>query len=260
MRRLIILLVTCFLLSRWCDAQSSIVLKTASHHPMQYYLSLPENWNAKDSFPILVVAEAAEKEFKVNAERFVKARKNLSFIIVAPIITTNGNYGIRDPKVYPYPKEVWDRIDKESNCQFDLNGLQNIIHDVQQQYHGTHQFFISGFEAGTHLVWATAFLHPEWLYAAATVGGNFRNRCVTSNDISINPARINLPLLNFVGSRDSLFGKNGKVYNQYIEAKQLAELHGYTNLSETVLNIEHIPVTTEVLNAFATIWEGRSKK
>ncbi len=38
-------------------------LKTASTHPMQYYLSLPEHWVAGKRWPVVVVIESAEREF-----------------------------------------------------------------------------------------------------------------------------------------------------------------------------------------------------
>jgi len=67
----------------------SLELKTAEHHPMKYYLSLPGNWSLKEKWPIVIVIEAAEKEFKKNAERFIQARQIMPFIIIAPFITTN---------------------------------------------------------------------------------------------------------------------------------------------------------------------------
>ncbi len=59
----------------------SPLLKIASKHAMQYYLSLPKNWSADKAWPIVVAVEAAEKEFKENARRFAEARKSLPFII-----------------------------------------------------------------------------------------------------------------------------------------------------------------------------------
>ncbi len=38
-------------------------LKTASSHPIQYYLSLPEGWVAGKKWPVVVVIESADREF-----------------------------------------------------------------------------------------------------------------------------------------------------------------------------------------------------
>ncbi|MER3498551.1 MAG: hypothetical protein C4308_07910 [Chitinophagaceae bacterium] len=124
---------------------------------MQYYLSLPNNWLPAKKWPVMIVIEQAEKQFKKDAEQFIAARKYLPFIIVEPFITTNGGQGHRDTSIYPYSKAVWDEIDKVSICKFDMDGLQSIIKDVKKNYAGTDKIFITGFEAGTHLVWAFIF-------------------------------------------------------------------------------------------------------
>lgn len=241
--------------SIFADAQPTPVLKKAEHHAMQYYLSLPTGWMKSKSWPILVVAEAAEKEFKKNAERFVAARKDLPFIIVAPIITTNGNQGLKDPSVYPYPTSTWDSIERMGNCSFDLEGIQQVVRDVQAQYGGSERFFMTGFEAGAHIVWAMTFKHPELLYAMATVGGNYRSRCMDDNVFSTNPARANLAIRNFTGAEDNDFGVRGKLYDQYLQAKKLALEHGYKNITEQVIKGKgHVPLPDEVVAYFYSLW------
>jgi len=251
-------LVICFISVNKLYCQSSkLELKKASNHPIQYYISLPDNWSPKANWPVVIVLSDAEKQFKKDAEQFINARKDLPFIIVTPFITTNGTQGHRDSTIYPYSKSVWDSIDRLSICKFDIDGLQSIIKDVKKGYSGTDKFFITGFEAGTHLVWAMIFQHPELLYAAAPVAGNYRSRCVESNTFSNDPSRIQLPIKNVTGSDDRDFGVSGKIYNQYLEAKNLAILHGYKNISETVIPGKgHIPLPGEVLDYFNTIWKS----
>jgi hypothetical protein len=129
-----------------------LLQKTASKHPMPYFVSLPDNWRADQDWPIVVAVEAAEKEFRENARRFAEARKALPFIIVAPINVTNGNAGQRDPAVYPYSPATWDAIDSGGVCNFDLPGLRQVIDDVRTTYHGEARVYLTGFEAGAHLV------------------------------------------------------------------------------------------------------------
>jgi len=240
--------------------RTTIELKRASAHPIQYYISLPASWSLKSTWPVVIVIEDARKEFKINADRFVDARKEMPFIIVAPFITTNGQQGHKDSTIYPYSKSVWDTIDKISICKFDIDGLQNIIKDVRLNYSGSEKVFITGFEAGTHLVWAMIFQHPELLYAAAPVAGNYRSRCVEGPTFSDSDSRIRLPIKNFTGSEDKDFGINGTIYNQYLEAKNLALSHGYKNISETqVAGRAHVPLPGEVLNYFIDVWKTVKK-
>ena len=251
-------LITLSLIIKITTIQAQVPeIKKANDHPMQYYISLPNGWTANKKWPVVFAVEAADKQFKQNAERFIAARKNMPFIIVVPINTTNGQQGHRDPAIYPYSKAVWDTIDKVSTCKFDLDGLQSIIKDLKAKYAAADKVFITGFEAGTHLVWAMIFQHPELLYAAAPVAGNFRNRCLDQNTFSNHESRILLPVKNFTGANDKDFGVAGTIYYQYIEAKKLSIAHGYKNISEMeVAGKGHEPLPAEVLEYFYTVWQN----
>ena len=232
-------------------------LKKASDHPIQYYISLPHGWKANAKWPVVIAVEAAEKQFKQNAERFMAERNDMPFIIIVPINTTNGQQGYKDSTIYPYSKAVWDTIDKVSICKFDIDGLQSIIRDLKKYYAGSDKVFITGFEAGTHLVWAMIFQHPELLYAAAPEAGNFRNRCLENNIFSTHESRLRLPIKNFTGDNDQGFGKKGNIYYQYLEAKNLAITHGYQNISETeVVGKGHEPLPKNVLEYFFAVWKS----
>lgn len=254
------LLLLCFMVTNNLYSQTSLELKKASDHPIQYYVSLPAHWSSTTKWPVVIIVSDAEKQFKKDAEQFITARKDLPFIIVAPFITTNGTQGHRDSTIYPYSKSVWDTIDKLSICKFDIDGLQSIIKDVKKNYAGSDKVFITGFEAGAHLVWAMVFQHPELLYAAAPVAGNYRNRCIEADSFSNDASKIVLPIKNFTGSEDKDFGVNGRIYSQYLEAKNLALAHGYKNISETeVKGKGHVPLPGNVLDYFNTVWKTVSK-
>ena len=253
-----IALLISFVASTALYSQSSdLQLMKATNHPIQYLISLPAGWSAKSKWPIVIIASDAEKQFRRDAEQFFTARKSLPFIIVTPFITTNGSQGHGDPSIYPYSKTVWDTIDKLSICNFDLDGLQSIVHDVQKTYSGSDKAFITGFEAGAHLVWAIAFQHPELLYAAAPVAGNYRSRCMETNAFSNDPSRSQLPIRSFTGSEDEDFGVKGKNYGQYLDAKRVAIAHGYKNISEIeVQGKGRVLLPGEVLAYFNTVWKS----
>src|SRR5690242_4395765 len=98
----------------------------AENHPMQYYLSLPKGWSKDKQWPVVIILEAADKEYKKNMERFIAARGEMPFILVAPFNTNNGNQGRRDKKLFPYSTETWDYMDKVGDCQFNDEGIKNI--------------------------------------------------------------------------------------------------------------------------------------
>src|SRR5882724_13545240 len=60
-------------------------LKTASSHPIQYYLSLPEGWVAGKKWPVVVVIESADRQFLQAATAFAQARGQRPFILLTPL-------------------------------------------------------------------------------------------------------------------------------------------------------------------------------
>jgi hypothetical protein len=114
MKRLLIMIAFFIFLAN-ADAQSqrkdSVILQTASTHPMQYYVSLPDGWTKEKQWPVVLVIEAADKEYRENALRFVRARKKMPFIIVAPYNVNNSRSGRRDPAVFPYTSKTGDDIE-----------------------------------------------------------------------------------------------------------------------------------------------------
>jgi dienelactone hydrolase len=236
------------------QGNSELLLKSASGHAMQYYVSLPKGWTAEKKWRILVVVEAAEKEYKANAMRFVAARGSLPYIIVAPFIVTNGNAGRKDPTIFPYSDAEWEMIEKVENCAFDIEGLEHVIKDLQKQYNGEEKVMMTGFEAGTHLVWTWIFTHPEQLVAAVPVSGNYIGRCVDESHISKHSARIQLPVHAFYGEHDTLWGHKGGNFAQWERAKQTALKNGYTNISEEEIHGKgHVPLPEEIISYFTSL-------
>lgn len=235
-------------------SQNKVELRKARGYPMQYYISLPKNWSAGKTWPVIIAVEAAEKEFQKNAERFSEVRGELPFIIVSPVITTNGNQGKYDPKIYPYSVADWKFIDSVSTCEFDTKGLAAIMQDVKKLFHGEDKVYLTGYEAGAHLVWTMILRYPEKLHAAAPVASNFQSRCVVENSISKDVSRSQLPVLAISGYNDMYFGAKGTYYNQYESAKALATSHGYQNISEMrVAGKDHEPLPGEVMEWFGSL-------
>ncbi|HMW32168.1 MAG TPA: hypothetical protein PLG25_07160 [bacterium] len=227
--------------------QEDLLLLKAKDHAMQYYVSLPKGWSNTKTWPVLVVCEAAEKQYKENALRFIKARGERPYIIVAPFIVTNGNQGLRNPEIFPYTSDTWDQIDREGTCTFDLQGLDAVLKDVTQKYNGEARIHITGFEAGAHLAWAMTFLQPEKIKSIVVVAGNFRSRCLGEAILPVAGEHRNLPLINLVGSLDSSWSSGGRLYDQWLEGKTLAQRQGYVNITEHVIQDKgHRPMPEDV--------------
>ena len=230
------------------------VLKTASTHPIQYYLSLPDSWAKGKKYPVVVVIESAERDFLAAATDFARARGHLPFILVTPLVVTNGGAGYRSVPSYHYTNEVWDRIQSTGQFSFDMEGMDAIVQDMVKEYGGDDKFFITGFEAGGHTVWGVLFNHPEQVQAAALVCPNFQGRWVDEQQISSAAVRTNLPIRNLVGTKDDLCGPGHPIYQQMQRAIDIAGTHGYKNVS--VVRVDgkgHERLADEVLAYFSTL-------
>ena len=119
-----------------------------------------------------MIIEAAEREFLKTLNVFEKARGDHPFILVAPLVTTNGGANYRQAETYHYSEETWTKI-QENRCGFDLDGIAAVAADVRKLYHGESRYFLTGWEAGGHTVWALLFEHPEHVRAAAPAVTNY---------------------------------------------------------------------------------------
>ena len=228
-------------------------LKTASGHPMQYYLSLPRGWTAGKEWPVVVVIEGANRQFRENAELFVGARREMPFIVVAPLVVTNGGPNYRHVLSYHYSDAAWDEVERVGGCRFDLDGVAAVVRDVQKLYGGGDKSFLTGWEAGGHPTWAVIFQRPEALRAAALSGPNYLGRCMDAARFSASPARVDLPVKVFQGA-DPSGTPNRFLQAQWEKAKQVAQEHGYRNVTRSLVPGKgHGPLAEEVLAYFSSL-------
>ena len=239
----------------FAQGDPQIQTKTATTHPMQYFLSLPKGWNAARTWPVVVVIPDATRDFKGNLEAFIRARKDLPFILVAPQVLTCGGSSFPRTPTYPYSDTVWKGIESSGHFTFDEAGIAAVMTDVQKQYHAESRYFLTGWEAGGHTVWAMIFRHSDLLRGAAPVSTNYKGRWFESKDISTAPARARLPVT--VLFCDQLKGPDEAGRQNWLlqtkEAMELAKTHGFTRVSlHVAAGRPHGPLAEEVLAAFAT--------
>jgi poly(3-hydroxybutyrate) depolymerase len=227
------------------------VLSKASNHPMQYYLSLPDGWTGNRSWPVVIVLDGGNKNFLKMTRTFGEARGNLPFILVTPLILTNGGTDLRQLPEYHYAAAVWDEVDRFGKCKFDFEGIQAIVADVQMKYRGETKVFITGHSAGGHLAWAMILQRPERLAAAAVTCGNYKGRCMTEESFSKAQDRAELPVKGLQGALDPV---RTPLEGQFQDGRAAAEQHGYRNISyEVVPETGHDPFARRVLEYFDSL-------
>jgi dienelactone hydrolase len=166
----------------------------ASGHPMRYHLALPSGWTADHRWPVLVAIPDANRDFEANLARFVRARGDRPYILVAPEVLSCGGGKSRTPERYSYPRAVWDSLQGGDDFAFEDAGLAAVLADVQRQWRGEPTAFLTGWEAGGHTVWAQALRHPERWRGVAPVTPNYQRRGVDSTTVSRAPERTGLPI------------------------------------------------------------------
>jgi hypothetical protein len=240
-----------FLLLAAVSAAPAHELKTAATHPIQYYVSLPQGWTAARRWPVAIVIESANREFAATLDVFIKARGAMPFILAAPLVTTNGGAGYRQVPTYRYSDPVWARIERD-RCGFDMDGIAAVADDMRTLYSGEDKYFLTGWEAGGHTVWAMLLRHPERIRAAAPAVTNFAGRCMEGG-FSGSPSRAELPVNVFQVSagRDVPPGKF--VYSQSQEAQRAAKEHGFAHVTETLVDGQHGPLAEQVLSYFHSL-------
>lgn len=235
-------------------ASDSPKLLTASTHPIQYYLSLPEGWTAGKKWPVVVVIDSANRDFLQAANDFAQARQHRPFILITPLVVTNGGAGYRSVAIYHYSDAVFARIQDAGPFKFDLDGITAIMHDVVREYGGEEKYFITGLEAAGHTIWGIVFNRPEVLRGAAIVCSNYLGRWVDEAHISTAAERGRLPVRNFMGSKDELCSPGHPIFTQMQKAVSIALAHGYGNVSTiTVEGKGHERLAEEILTYFSSL-------
>lgn len=227
---------------------------------MKYWVSLPAGWSAERAWPVAVVIPDAHREFLENLNAFAEAGKDAPFIFVAPLVLTCGGPYRGNPP-YPYGEAAWKEADAKGDFGFDADGIAAAVADVHRMYAGEEKYFITGWEAGGHTVWAMVFRHADALFGAAVVSPNYRGRWVDEKSFSRAPVRATLPVN--VLFCDELEGKDEQGRQAFLaqtrEAIDAAKAHGFGSISTHVLpGRKHGPLASDVVVLFSS-WLGASR-
>ena len=175
-------------------APDRITALQAGPHGMRYYLALPTGWKPGGSWPVLVAIPDAARQFEGNLRRFVAARGDRPYILVAPEVLTCGGARSRTAEHYTYTPAEWKALRPEDDFRFDDEGLVAVLAEVHKAWGGVPKAVLTGWEAGGHLVWAEALRSPQRWRAVAPVTTNYQARYLDPSAFSAAPERSTLPI------------------------------------------------------------------
>ncbi len=238
------------------EVRAAPEVRTATGHPMQYAVSRPVGWTAGKRWPVLVVIPDAGRDFLGNLDAFVKARGDRPLLLVAPYVVTSGGAGYRNADSYHYSEAAWAQVKRAGDFGFDDEGIAAVLADVSKRDGGEDRYFLTGWEAGGHTVWAMLFRHPEALRGVVPVSTNYKGRWLDAAAYSTSPSRADLPVrVLFVGAAAA---ESRVAYEAWLgqtkEAMEVARAHGFRNVSLSVVEGKpHGPLADEVLAAIAPL-------
>jgi hypothetical protein len=178
-------------------AATSPSIHKPPNHPMRYHIALPSGWKPDRTWPVLAVIPDAARDFKDNLTRFVHARGDRPYILVAPEVLSCGGARTRTPDNYSYSPSEWDSLQGGDDFAFEDAGLAAVLDDVRRQWRGESNAFLTGWEAGGHTVWAQALRHPERWRGVAPVTPNYQRRGLDAGSFSRAAERGRLPIQPF---------------------------------------------------------------
>ena len=236
------------------DPSRVIVERSATSHPIHYFVSLPQGWNGQRTWPVIVVIPDAEREFRKTAAAFAAARGSTPFVIVVPMILGGGGTAQQHKDVFDYPDSTWSVADRVGFCDFDEAGLTAVLDDVRRQYHTDSKIFLTGWEAGGHVVIPRLLRHPERMRAVTVVTPNFQGRCVTPAARSLTDAESRIPVRVFGGDKDPAWTTPSPLVIQSARFDSLARTRGFRNVSDSLIKGGgHGALATDVVGYFATL-------
>jgi dienelactone hydrolase len=160
---------------------------------------------------------------------------------------------------FDYDQAAWDRAAKDGNCAFDTAGLTAVLADARERYHIESRVFMTGWEAGGHVVLAQLLNEPERLRGVVVVTPNFQGRCVTEPAARHDAAAMRVPVRNLVGGNDDL-GARGPISAQWGAFGNLARTRGFADLQMMSLpGRGHGSLAPDVVNVVASWIRGGAR-
>jgi predicted peptidase len=235
------------------DTSRVIVERTATSYPIHYFVSLPPGWNPQRTSPVLVVIPDADREFRATAGTFAAARGTTPFVIVVPMVLGGGGTAQQHKTDFDYPDSVWRIADRVGSCTFDEDGLTAVLDDVRRLYKTDSRIFLTGWEAGGHVVIPQLLQHPERIRAAVIVTPNFAGRCVTPAARSLTAAESRIPVRVFYGDKDPMWKRGNPLFDQSERFDSLARTRGFLSVSDSLIkNRGHGSLAADVIDYFGT--------
>ncbi|GEM_PF-1740310 len=226
------------------QATAAPPVRTATTHPMKYFISLPKDWSAGRTWPVLVAPSAHYGDKGKNIAMFAAERdkRKASFIIVAPFVinadrvATMAEYRGAVADAISTADAATDGRDETARAKFDSEGIRAILKDVQKLHHGEDKVYITGFSSSTHVAYLFLFNHPELLKGVIINSGVYLARGVDEDHLPFlnSSERTTVPIKYIIGEDDRGYKKCSENW-QETKAKLLRYGHPESKMQMEVI-------------------------
>lgn len=225
-------------------------LRTAPGHPLRYYVSRPPRWSPDRSWPAIVVVTDAYRDFAGAESLFARTPGAEAFVIATPLVLSGGGTAQAHRDDFDYDAAAWARAGRDGNCRFDDDGLQAMLEDLRRRDH-VGPVFLTGWEAGGHVVLSQVLNHPERWAGAAAATPNYQGRCTGPAAPPEDSGARHLPIRQFRGSRDTA---TGPLSGQWGRFERIARSRGFTDVATVrVPGGVHGPLATAIVSYFGSL-------
>jgi poly(3-hydroxybutyrate) depolymerase len=223
---------------------------------MRYLLSLPQDWQAGRTWPVIVVVTGSNSNFPAIAKGYQSARGEMPFIVAVPATISSGSQ--MNEQRYPHlPQEQiaeYAASPIARKLAYDVDGVQRTIADVQRRFGGERKVYLSGFSMGGTLAWHMALNRGDDFHIVFPVCCGFVR---DADEIMPPGARApapDLPVFAFQGRQDHM--RDG-IEAEWKRASAFAAERGLTNVRRVVTWRSHDWHYEEILYMCYGHWLGR---
>jgi predicted esterase len=187
---------------------SQLLLKSASSHPIKYFLSLPTGHSpGRGPYPVLVCVDSAGSNFQALAERMQMERARLPCLIVCPCTFSNTNAitGYMRAKYRRFYSDALIDMLRDMGDQdldWDEAGILAIHDDLQREFGAEKRFYITGFSGGGLTAYRIIFRHADKLAGAFIACGNFFPHVMDGPKVRHSPEDLSVPIHLVLGETD----------------------------------------------------------
>jgi poly(3-hydroxybutyrate) depolymerase len=226
---------------------------------MRYLVSLPEQWEAGRTWPVVVVVTGSNSNFPVIAKGYQTARGEMPFVVVVPATVSSGSKIIaeRYPHLPAGELAKYAGAGLAAKLAYDADGIDRMLADVRARFGGERKVYLSGFSMGGSLAWYMAANRGDRMHVVFHVCAGIPRPTDSILPPGAEPVDPDVPIFSFQGGKDHM--REG-IEADWTRARAFVKAHGLTNVRRVVTWRAHSWHYEEILYLCYGHWLARQNR